>query len=281
MTRRTDIAEREVAREADRVLGELGVDSLPVNPLQIAEARGIDVTAASLDCSGCLVKVGETFGILYSDALRNEGFERFTVAHELGHYHLPEHPQKLFGSGQSMHQSRSGFVSRDPIEREADLFAASLLMPEQLFVRALRAEREPGIRAIKNLASLCNVSLTATALRFAKFSEDPVAVIMSEGNAVLWCEMSPALHDLRGLTWLRKGSLLPEGTASAGFNLDVANVSQCREAEGTTELSLWLDGAPDIEMMEDVCGLGSYGRTLTVLFTTEAIDAEEDEEVDD
>lgn len=281
MTRRVDLAEREAAREADRVLVELGMDSLPVNPLAIAEARGIDVSSAPLDCSGCLVKSGDTFGILYSNTLRNEGFERFTVAHELGHFHLPGHPQKLFGDGSSLHQSRSGFVSRDPVEREADLFAASLLMPERLFIRALRAEREPGIRAIKNLASLCNASLTATALRFAKFSDDPVAVIMTEGNTVRWCEMSPALHDLRGLTWLRKGAILPKGTVSASFNLEPANIAQCREAEGTADLSLWFDGAPDVEMMEDAFGLGSYGKTLTVLFTTESIDDEADEHADD
>jgi hypothetical protein len=273
-----DLAAREAAREADRVLTELGIDSLPVNPFAIAEARDIDVSSAALDCSGCLVKTGDSFGILYSNTLRNEGFERFTVAHELGHFHLPGHPRRLFGDGSSLHQSRSGFVSHDPVEREADLFAASLLMPERLFIAALRTEREPGIRAIKSLAALCNASITATALRFAMFSDDPVAVVMSEGNTVLWCEMSRALHDLRGLTWLRKGSVLPRGTTSASFNLDQANVSQRREADGTTDLSLWFDGAPDVEMMEDVFGLGSYGRTLTVLFTTEAIDTEEDEQ---
>jgi hypothetical protein len=43
----------------------------------------------------------------------------------------------------------------------------------------------------------------------------------------------------------------------------------------------WFDDAPEIEMKEDVVGLGSYGRTLTVLFTSEAIDVEEDDASDD
>lgn len=280
MSRKMELAEREAAREADRVLGELEIATLPVDPLAIAEARGIDVTAASLDCSGCLVKAGDNFGILYSNVLRNEGFERFTVAHELGHFHLPGHPQKIFRNGSSMHRSRSGFISRDPIEREADLFAASLLMPERLFVSALRAESMPGIRGIRNLSALCKVSLTATALRYARFSDDPVAVIMSEGSTVLWCEMSRPLRDLRNLTWLQKGAALPRGTASSNFNAVPANIAQCREAEGTSDLSLWLDGAPVVEMMEDVFGLGSYGKTLTVLFTTDSIDDEDDEDDD-
>jgi hypothetical protein len=40
------------------------------------------------------------------------------------------------------------------------------------------------------------------------------------------------------------------------------------------------DGAPDVEMNEHVVGLGRYDRTLTVLFTDEVLD-EEDEENDD
>lgn len=278
---KVDLAEREAAREADRVLAELGMSTFPINPIAIAEARGIDVQCESLSCSGCLVKTENTFGILYSNALRNEGFERFTIAHELGHFHLPGHPQKLFSGGRSIHESRSGFVSRDPVEREADLFAASLLMPQRLFVAAMRAERERGVRAVRKLAALCNASITATALRFAKFSDDPVAVIMSEKGSVLWCELSPVLHDLKGLTWLRKGSFLPKGTPSASFSLDPSNVSNCREFDGTSDLSLWFDGAPEVEMMEDVFGLGSYGRTLTVLFTTETIEDEEGGEDDE
>ncbi len=41
-------------------------------------------------------------------------------------------------------------------------------------------------------------------------------------------------------------------------------------------LALWFDGAPDIEMNEDVVGLGAYGRTLTVLHTDQATGDDDD-----
>jgi hypothetical protein len=41
-------------------------------------------------------------------------------------------------------------------------------------------------------------------------------------------------------------------------------------------LSDWFDGPHDIEMNEDVVGLGRYGRTLTVLFTSEVLPDEDD-----
>ena len=42
----------------------------------------------------------------------------------------------------------------------------------------------------------------------------------------------------------------------------------------------WLDGAPRMEMKEDVVGLGHYGKTLTVLFTDEAVEPDDPEEED-
>ena len=277
-----DLDLREAEHCAKKALAECNADSLPVDPMAIAAQKGIVVAADTLEgCSGCLMKNGDSFGILYSNTLRNEGFERFTVSHELGHYFLPGHPAALFANGQTTHRSRSGFVSRDPFERQADHFAASLLLPEALFRKALRAERAEGFKAIQSLASLSRASLTATALRFARCSDDPVAVVMSMKQEVLWCEMSQSLRDIRGLTWLRKGSLLPSDTASARFNAQAANIADSQQAEGCSDLSVWFDGAPSVEMMEDVVGLGSYERTLTVLFTRESIEGGSDDHEDD
>lgn len=100
------------------------------------------------------MKVGDTFGIMYATHIRNDGFIRFTVAHELGHYFLPGHPDKLFPAGDGLHESRSGFVSRDHHEEEADHFAAALLMPTTLFNKAMNDAGE-GFAAIDRLASLC------------------------------------------------------------------------------------------------------------------------------
>ena len=53
--------------------------------------------------------------------------------------------------------------------------------------------------------------------------------------------------------------------------------------ESHCSLKYWFEDAPDIEFQEDVVGLGHYGKTLTVLFTEEALndDDEADEEADD
>lgn len=214
---------------------------------------------------------------MYATHIKNEGFIRFTVAHELGHYFLPGHPERLFPNGQGTHESRSGFMSRDQTEEEADHFAAALLMPTKLFTHALENAGE-GFAAIDVLASLCKTSITSTAIRFAAHSPDPVAIIVSNGPKIEYCFMSEVLRDLPGIKWIRKGELVPKGTETYGFNADSSKITSGAKAEAWTSLDDWFDGAPKIEMKEDVVGLGTYEKTLTVLFTDKAIDDEDDSE---
>ncbi len=46
-------------------------------------------------------------------------------------------------------------------------------------------------------------------------------------------------------------------------------------------LDEWLEGAPRLEMKEDVIGLGHYGKSLTVLFTEEPIESADPDEPED
>lgn len=86
----TDWAAVEAARVgAERKVAELQIRSLPVDPIQVARVAGIHVEGAELEgASGCLMRQGDQFGILYSTSLPNAGFINFTVGHELGHYRL-------------------------------------------------------------------------------------------------------------------------------------------------------------------------------------------------
>lgn len=264
--------------QAHEVLTSLQMTALPIDPFAIAARRDIvhqEKPGLAPGVSGCLMKVGDAFGILYSSRFASEGFKRFNVAHELGHYFLPGHIDALFANDQQFHQSESGFTSDDKYEREADSFAASLLMPKMLF-KAECAKCGEGLDAIETLADLCITSLTATAIRFAKLCDDPVAVVCSKGDRVEFAFMSKPLQDYRGLTWIRKGSGLPAGTATANFNKDDENIHKGKRVASTSTLDTWFDGGGDVELNEDVVGLGEYGKTLTVLWTDSLPDPEEE-----
>lgn len=266
---------------AAEVLKNFQISCLPVDPFAIAPARGIDLQenpSLSSGISGCLMKVGDVFGIMYSSRFASEGFKRFTVAHELGHFFLDGHVQQLFSSGQHVHYSESGFTSRDQYEREADAFAASLLMPKILFSTAL-SQAGQGLAAIESLADTCKTSLTATGIRYALLTDDPVAVICSAGDRVLFAFMSKTLRQRRDLTWIRKGTGVPPNSATAIFNRDTRNVEDARRSVNTCNLSDWFTGG-DGEINEDIVGLGEYGRTLTVLWSDYLPDPIEDETED-
>jgi hypothetical protein len=266
-------------QKAEALLLERGIATLPVDPFKIAAESGIEVRAkpdAAAGVSGMLLRHGNNFGILYATHIDNEGFQRFSVAHELGHYFLDGHIDHVLPAD-GIHESHAGFVSADPYELEADNFAAGLLMPEPLFKREL-SRRKPGLEAIEYMAGLCRTSLTATGIRCAELGTDAVAVIISTGNSIDFCFMSDAMKSLPQLTWLRKGTPVPSGTITARLNADKARVLNAERDIAEIDVQDWLGGQRSALVTEEVMGLGRYGKTLTVI-SSEAIgqDSEQDD----
>jgi hypothetical protein len=266
------------AHEAELLIKELGIDSLPVDPAAIAESLGILVQpkSASGGVSGMLVRLGNDFAIGYATHIDNEGFKRFSIAHEIGHYRIPGHIDAVLAHG-DIHESRAGFVADDPYEREADHFAASLLMPDGLFSRELRRLGD-GLEAVEAMAGRCVTSLTAAANRYVQNASVPVAMVVSTGPRIDYCFMSKPLQDFDGLEWPRKGQPLPGGTKTDLFNADPENVRLARRANGETELREWFGGRRSIPGTEEVVGLGGYGRTLTILSSDIFADDEDEGE---
>ena len=285
MTAKLRAARRTLAENcANAVLRQHQVTGLRVDPQAIAEAKDIMVQAkpdTSAGVSGMLIKAGDAFGILYATHIPNRGFQRFSIAHELGHYCLEGHPEALLESG--MHQSHAGFVSDDPYEQEADHFAAALLMPETPFKREV-ARLDAGLACVDALRVACETSMMATAIRYSALTRDAVAVICSTGPAIDWCFMSDALKQVKGLRWLRKGTPVPRRTITAEFNAKPENVRTGGRAAGDGNLDEWMDGERNHRIVEEVVGLGQYGRTLSVLTCrglgehAELIEDEDDEE---
>lgn len=270
---------RFAALRAEEIIRERNITSLPVNLTVLAADLSIIVApkpVSSAGVSGMLMRVGQNFGIAYATHIESEGFQRFSIAHELGHYFLAGHVDAVLANGE-IHESRAGFASGDKYEMEADHFAAGLLMPKSLFVPALRMAGR-GLSAVVKLANQCGTSLPATAIRFAQCTGEPVAIVVSTGMVVDYCFMSDDLREFSGINWLRKGQGVPRGTPTAKFNKDPENIRIGRRLEDVSTLSAWFGGNRDIELQEDVMGLGSYGKTLTVLYDIELPDDEEEED---
>jgi hypothetical protein len=121
-----------IRRQAARLLQSAGVLREPVSLRDVVSALNLEVvqtTGEPFLCEGALRPMGDGLAIVVSGA-SNERRRRFTIAHEIGHFVL--HSGRLA-------PERGGAVNEAwrQQEREADQFAAELLMPEPLVREAV------------------------------------------------------------------------------------------------------------------------------------------------
>lgn len=146
-----------------------------------------DIELAELPLSGFLgmhMCVEGNHGILIKEG-QTPGQRRFTIAHELGHFAIPHHSTP--GVRECLEDDLAGVRVSRPIEREANEFAAELLMPRAQFVRDT-ARKPVCFRSVKELAApnRYDVSVTACALRWVDVCSDSCALVCVEGGRIKW-----------------------------------------------------------------------------------------------
>jgi hypothetical protein len=113
----------------------------------------------------------------------------------------------------------------------------------------------------------------------AELSSEAMAIVVSTGHVIDYCFMSDELTEFSGIDWIKKGQKVPRDTATWRFNADPENIQKCRQIVGApSTLPIWFGGVRDVQLLEDVIGLGSYGKTLTILYEIELPDADEEDE---
>jgi hypothetical protein len=147
-------------------------------------------------------------------------------------------------------------------EREADLFGVELLIPEFLFHRH-RKEFPLGLEGIKGLAEVFQTSLTAMGIRYATLCTEPVAVVVSEGDRILYSVLSKPFVLEFGIDsrWTTRSRDLPAKSVTRRLNAGGRVLS---EERGHVSASEWFPKSKG-ELVEEVIALGRYGKTLTVL----------------
>lgn len=257
-------------RAAADLLDELAIGTHPIDPSHIAAEKGLPIEEQDgfpTDAFGALWRQGNRFGIVVSARCPTEGHRRFTIAHELGHYHIDGHVEQLFARGDGQHLSEGHFRSRrDPMEVEADAFAAALLMPERL-ARAEVRRLGPSLEAVRRLSAGFAVSLSCAAIRLAALADEAVAVVLARGGAIEWVARSPALWAQGG--WARqtmKRERVPRGSGTRRLTESPTRLAAGADDGSELLACEWFDGAPPgLPAIEEALGLGSYGRVLTVL----------------
>lgn len=264
---------RKIDKLAEEQVRLVGCTAFPVDPLKIAENSNIVVQEKPPEekgASGWLVRSGNNFGILYATHIKNEGFQRFSISHELGHYFIEGHPEHVFRGG-DIHASQAGFCSKDEIEKQADYFAASLLMPMGLFKKATNSFSD-GLTAVKGLQTLCKASLEATAIRYVESTSEAIGVVISKGKLVQYSSFSDEFKEI-AKSRLKRGEWLPKSSCTFRMNSSEEAVFSGESVEDEISADEWFAGLKG-SISEEAIGLGTYGKTLTML----TLNAEDDED---
>lgn len=272
---------QQIEAKAQEMLNDAGVTSLPVKPIEIAKHFEINVQAKPATASGAsgwLVRVGNDFAIIYATHIDNEGFQNFSIAHELGHYWLEGHPEHVFRAGNE-HASHDGFSSTDPIEREADYFSACLLMPKSM-CKPLINKSLDGMAAVASLAANCKTSLVAAALRYTEIGHLPAGVLQCFNGRVEFCATHPLQTHVGWARPLIRNAKVPADSATWRLSEDKQAILRGGEDSDNASASDWFSGADGkAGLIEEAIGLGRFGRTLTLL-TLENAEADENEDED-
>lgn len=194
------------AERAAEVLRTLKLREAPVDPLAIAksEAPLLKVRSGNFKnrFDGQLEyhKNQNRFLLLYNDKYDRNAADgthhprtRFTISHELGHYFLEPHHTYLVRDGKS-HGSKGEYSSPVMMEREADAFAAALLMPERIMGEWVN-DGDLTLENIEEWARVFDTSLSSTAKRAIDLSHFPSAVVPIKGGVTRMYHMSDAMID--------------------------------------------------------------------------------------
>lgn len=129
------------------------------------------------------------WGIIYNKDVRSSGRINFTLAHEFGHYllHRQDYPDGIECSQQDMVRWDSEYRQ---IEQQANLFAATLLMPFDDFRRQIGPRAKPILDDIGGCANRYGVSLIAATLRWLQYTERRSVLVLSREGFILWARSS-------------------------------------------------------------------------------------------
>lgn len=158
-----------MSQELQEIISEY-CDSFPRNIVLICNKLGITVQETKSfpnDISGVIFKENDKYIILINES-HSIGRKSFTIAHELGHYFLHrdllEQDNELVSYIKSNNKDcpalARGNAAYNQREREANEFAAKLLMPEKEFI-----EKCQEANSIEEVAQYFGVSVQAASVR--------------------------------------------------------------------------------------------------------------------
>jgi Zn-dependent peptidase ImmA (M78 family) len=260
---------------AQRIIDKLGISNPQdlENLELIAWERGALVLDDKLKgAEARLAAVSQRAIITVSSAVKDLRRRRFSIAHELGHWEIDRYASELSVCTTDDLNNWMPQPNKPNREQEANEFASALLLPEQFFAPLCQG-KDPSFELISDLADKFNVSLTATAMRYVRFTIEPCAMVFSKDGLVKWFNGSKQFNDLGAFVEVR---VKPDPSSLAASFFQGRSISS---SQRNVSASVWL--APghyrkNAKIKEQALAMPNYNSALTLLWIDEDIEDEDD-----
>ena len=248
--------------KAREVLQELRIEApSEINPEEIAIQKGAYVQEAPLDgMDGNIVREGNRAVITVNSRLSYPHQKRYVIAHEIGHFLL--HPHALQDAVDAK-QSTEWSENQATEEYEANLFAAELLMPTNMFAPKTKGVI-PSLDLIERLSAEFQTTLTATAVQFVLNTDEECFLISSANRQRLWFIASRN----------RSFSLLEDGYIHGHSCAYEVGPEKLKSHCSTIEAACWLEGFRGNHkayITEDARYFRQLKKTLSLLWIHDVI----------
>lgn len=237
--------------DVEAIAPELSAARFPSDPVRAIKG------GAFPNFEGALYPLGDPatgWAIIYNESGVSLGRKKFTISHEFGHYLL--HRSKLpngIECDERVVTRREG----KGIEKEADEFAAGLLMPLDDFRARIGPDDKPSLDDLAGAKDRYGVSLTAAALRWLEFTNRRAVFVVSRDGGAKWARSSqPAFKTGRFFRTATETFMLPDTSLAAKGNFDAEGT-----AFGVLPAGVWF---PE-EVEETSLFATKYDLTLTLL----------------
>ncbi len=220
---------------ATALLNRIGQKTLPTRPREVA--RKLDIPIKEVDADnrydGYLLKYKDSCGIMINKSIMYETRKSFTIAHEIGHAEIPHHKDSEYICLKSYIDTPSRLRRQ---EREANEFAAELLMPAAFVTKEIR-NKEIGLEVVKSISEKCETSLTSSGFRYIKYCPEIAAFLVSEDNKIKQRMVSNKMKK-RKLAF-NKGDVLDKQTIAFSFFNKDGTISSGKEDKDRVDVSAW------------------------------------------
>lgn len=224
----------------------------PIDLNKICEMLDINVRYETLGVMEALLIVAPGKRNIIIDNSRNmySRRERFTIAHEIGHYTIPWH--------ENLQQCDKivDFKSEDTVECEANEFASELLVPKSYLIEDIRGKKVT-LALIKELAEKYDVSLVVMARRILEYSESQSVALIYYPNGNKYIQMKSKSFNKE----IKDGRI----TKSSAHKL-LTSYNTSAEVKDVIDSSIWFENdCVSDKIIEESMFQSNLGRVFTLL----------------